>query len=331
MIKNQLKIVTLGGGTGTYTLLSGLKNYTDNLTAIVSMADSGGSTGRLRDEFGILPPGDVRRALLALSTGPEQLLLRQLFEYRFQNGTSSGSNPNSISGHSFGNLFLTALNGILKDPVRAIEEAGRMLGVKGSVLPATLTDIHLVARLEDGTLIRGETNIDLRLVKPNLKILDVFIDPPAEAYGQALKAIRDADLIAIGPGDLYTSIIPNLLVKGMKEAIAKTKAKVVYICNIMNKHGETDGFKSSDFIKEIQKYLSSPQGSGSYLDFVLINHGNYPKKLIEKYAEEMAYPVGVDIDVIKQLVPKFRIADCTAKGTLLRHDSDKLAKAILDQ
>ncbi|MDO8452237.1 MAG: YvcK family protein [bacterium] len=326
MQKKGLKIVTIGGGTGTFTLLTGLKKYTNNLTAVVSMADSGGSTGRLRDEFGILPPGDVRRALIALSSGHGQLLLRQLFEYRFENG-SAGS---TLKGHSFGNLFLTALNGIFGDEVRAIQEAGKLLDIKGEVLPVTLTDTHLVARLEDGTLIRGETNIDIRLVYPNLKILDVFLDPPAEACKSVLQAIRRADLIVIGPGDLYTSIIPNILVKGVSEAIAKTRGKVIYVCNIMNKHGETDSFTASGYVKEIQSYLGSPAGRKSYIDKVLVNEGRYPKRLLAKYAEEKAYPVEIDISELEDLVPSVRIVDCTVKGSLLRHDSEKLARGILN-
>ena len=323
-LKRNLKVVTIGGGTGTFTLLTGLKKYTNSLTAVVSMADSGGSTGRLRDEFGILPPGDVRRALIALSSAPEQLLLRQLFEYRFEKG-------NGLSGHSFGNLFLTALNGIFGgDQVKAIKEAGKLLDIKGEVLPVTLTDTHLVARLEDGTLIRGETNIDIRLVRPDLKILDVFLDPPAEASIGAIKAIKRADLVVIGPGDLYTSIIPNLLVKGIKEAIAKTRGKVIYVCNIMNKYGETDGFKASNYITELQGYLDSPTGKKSYIDRVLVNEGRYPKRLLNKYAEEKAYPVEIDISELEDLVPDVRITDCTIRGTLLRHDSEKLAKAILN-
>ena len=321
-LKRDARIVTIGGGTGTFTLLTGLKKYTNNLTAVVSMADSGGSTGRLRDEFGILPPGDLRRALIALSSAPEQLLLRQLFEYRFEKG-------NGLSGHSFGNLFLTALNGIFNDQVKAIKEAGKLLDIKGDVLPVTLTDTHLVARLEDGTLIRGETNIDIRLVRPDLKILDVFLDPPAEACNDALKAIKKADFVVIGPGDLYTSIIPNLLVKGVKEAIAKTRGKVIYVCNIMNKYGETDGFRASNYVQELQNYLSSPVGKKSYIDRVLVNEGKYPKRLLNKYAEEKAYPVEIDISELEDLVPDIRIADCTVRGTLLRHDAEKLAKAIL--
>ena len=248
MKKENPRIVVVGGGTGTFTVLSGLKKYPCDLTAIVSMADSGGSTGRLRDEFGILPPGDVRRALIALSSEPEQLTLRRLFDYRFEKG-------NGLSGHSFGNLFLAALTDIMGSEVLAIEEAGKLLGVSGIVLPATLVNTDLVARLEDGTVIRGETNIDLRVIRPEVGILDVFLDPGAAAYPAALQAIYDADMIVLGPGDLYTSVIANFLVGGISEAIGNSKAKVVYVCNIMNKFAETNGFTVSDYVSKIEKYL----------------------------------------------------------------------------
>lgn len=316
-MSGKKKIVVIGGGTGTFTVLSGLKQHTENLTAVVSMADSGGSTGRLRDEFGILPPGDVRRALLALSSDPEQLLLRQLFEYRFEKG-------GGLLGHSFGNLLLTALTDILGSEVLAIEEAGRLLKIKGRVLPVTLAKTHLVARLEDGTLVRGETNIDVRIVRLDLKVLDVFLDPPATVYPEVVTAISEADLIVLGPGDLYTSVIPNLLVEGMAKAIQKTKAKLVYICNIMNKHGETDNFTVLNYVSEIKKYI----GGGRALDGLIVNDSKYPDELLKKYEQEKAHPVEVHLKEVKSLARKVVVGDFTRKETLLRHDPDKLAKAI---
>lgn len=307
----------MGGGTGTFTVLTGLKRYTEQLTAVVSMADSGGSTGRLRDEFGILPPGDVRRALLALSSDPEQLLLRQLFEYRFEKG-------NGLSGHSFGNLFLTALAAVTGDEVKAIEEAGRLLNIKGRVLPVTITNTNLVARLEDGTLVRGETNIDIRIIGLDLKILDVFLDPPAKSYPEAAQAIMEADLIVLGPGDLYTSIIPNLLVEGISQALRKTKGKVVYVCNIMNKHGETDNFSVFDYVREIEKYTKIEKLYG-----IIVNNGKYPQKLLEKYEQEKAYPVEANVKDVEKLAKKVIMGDLTRKETLLRHDPEKLGKAIV--
>lgn len=318
MGKKAPKIVVIGGGTGTYTALLGLKKYTSNLTAVVSMADSGGSTGRLRDEFGILPPGDVRRALLALSSGDEQLTLRQLFEHRFNKGSG-------LSGHSFGNLLLTALTDITGSEEKAIEEAGKILNIKGRVLPVTLENAQLCARLEDGTVIKGETNIDIRKIKPELKILDVFLDVPAKIYPQARSAIEEADLAVIGPGDLYTSVIVNLLVEGVSDAVRKTRGKVVYVCNIMNKHGETDGFRASDFVREVDKYL----GDKDVVDAVVANESKYPASLLRKYKEEKAFPVEVDLTEVKKVVQDVVVRDLTMKGTLLRHDPAKLAKAII--
>lgn len=313
------KIVVIGGGTGTYTVLTGLKKYTSKLTAIVSMADSGGSTGRLRDEFGILPPGDVRRALIALSDAPEQLLLRRLFDYRFGKG-------NGLLGHSFGNLLLTALTEILGNEVEAIKEAGRLLDIKGEVLPVTLTKAHLVARLTDGTLVRGETNIDVRIVGLDLKILDVFLDPPSSIYPPVEQAIMEADLIVLGPGDLYTSTIPNLLVQGVSGAICRSTAKLAYVCNIMNKHGETDNFSVEDYISEIEKYLNCAHTRA--IDAIIVNKSRYPKSLLEKYEQEKAFPVRVDAVNFKNLATKVLIGDFTRKETLLRHDPAKLASAI---
>lgn len=324
-MKLQKKIVVIGGGTGTFTVLTGLKKYTSNLTAIVSMSDSGGSTGRLRDEFGILPPGDVRRAILALSSLPEQLMLRRLFEYRFNKG-------NGLSGHSFGNLFLAALTDITQREDKAIEEAGKILNITGRVLPVTLSDTNLCARLEDGTVIKGETNIDIRRVRPDLKILDVFLDTPARIHQEAEKAIKEANIVVIGPGDLYTSVVVNLLVEGMREIISQTKAKVIYVCNIMNKYGETDGFKASDYVREVVKYLNGLANRKSRkvpIDTVILNKGPYPQKLLKKYKEEKAFPVEVDLKEIKSLVPKVVVRDLMTKETLLRHDPDKLARAIL--
>lgn len=318
MAKKEPKVVVIGGGTGTYTALLGLKKYTPFLTAIVSMSDSGGSTGRLRDEFGVLPPGDIRQALVALSSDPQALMLRRLFDYRFNKG-------GSLSGHSFGNLLLTALTDITGSEVKAIEEAGKILNITGNVLPVTLTNTHLCARLEDGTIIKGETNIDIRRVRPELKIFDVFLDTPAKVYPKAAQAIADADVVVVGPGDLYTSVIVNLLVNGAAKAIRETRGKVVYVCNIMNKHGETGGFKASDYVREVQKYING----GKSIDAVIVNKSKYPSDLLRKYKEEKALPVQVDLPGLKRLAPRVIVRSLTMKGTLLRHDPDKLAKAIL--
>ena len=220
------KIVTIGGGAGSFTVLKGLKKYPIAITAIVTTFDSGGSSGLLRDEFGILPPGDVRRCLVALSE--EEKILRRLFMFRFEK-------KSSLQGHSFGNLFLTALSSIFKDDNLAIEKAGELLNINGKVLPVSLSKSHLCATLEDGTIIEGETNIDIPKHDSESKIKKIFLEPKAKLNSKARKAIMEADIIVVGPGDLYTSIIPNFLVGGMLEAMKKTKAKKIYIANLMTK------------------------------------------------------------------------------------------------
>lgn len=313
------KIVVIGGGTGIHNLLRGLKKYTSDIVAVVTMMDSGGSSGILRDEFGQLPPGDVRQALVALSpTDRSSLVLRQLFNYRFSKGEG-------LEGHSFGNLFLTALTDITGGTDKAIEEAGKILGIKGRVLPVTLTHSHLAAKLIDGTDIVGETNIDVRKEKPDVKIDYVYLDPKAYAYKPVLDEIASADVIVMGPGDLYTSIVPNLLVDGVAEAINFSKAKKVYICNLMTKHGESDGFSASSFVKEIRSYLE-----GGKLDFVVVNSGILPEKIVQRYTMEKAAPVETDIDEVKKLSRNVIYKPIATAGTLLRHDTGKIARIVID-
>lgn len=309
------KIVVIGGGTGTYTVLRGLKDYLVDLTAIVSMADDGGSTGRLRDEYGVLPPGDIRRCLVALSESDE--IMKELFQYRFGKG--------GLNGHSFGNLFITALKEIMNDDYNAIKYAGKILNIKGKVLPVTLDNIRLCARLEDGQLITGESNIDVPKHNTNIKIKEIFLSPKAKANPDTLIEINDADLIVIGPGDLYTSIIPNLLVDGISEAIKKSEAKKVYVCNLMTKNGETDNFKVSDFINKIEDYLG-----GGIIDFVLCNKNDYQKSLLKNYEKEKAYPIYFDSENLKNREKiKFLLKDLSIKEKLIRHDSKKLAREII--
>ncbi len=312
------KIVVIGGGTGTYTALIGLKLHEVDLTAIVSMADNGGSSGVLRDEFGHLPPGDVRRCLLALSAEPAAGTLRRLFEYRFDRGSW-------LNGHSFGNLLLTALTEITGAPDLAIQEAASILNVKGCVLPVTLDNAHLFARLGDGTVVRGETSIDLRTNGNEHPIMDVWLTPQANAYAPALRAIQSADMVLIGPGDLYTSVIPNLLVHGIAEAIVQSRAHVVYACNLMTKHGETDGYKASDFVAEIQRYL----GTAGRLDHVIVNKADAPEELLAHYRREGSMPVEPDLETCLRLGPRVVAAPLAASGTLWRHNPESLAAIVL--
>jgi len=318
MNKNRPKIVCLGGGTGTYQVLLGLKKYPVDLTAIVCMSDSGGSSGKLREEMGILPPGDIRRALLALSdVHIRKNTLSKLFDFRFQNG--------QLAGHSLGNLLLAALVEITGRQDLAIAEASEILEVSGTVLPVTMDKTDLVARLKDGTIIRGETNIDIREIKPEIAIDEVYLSPKATIYLKAKKAILEADLIVLGPGDLYTSIIPNLLVSGISEALIKTKGKLVYICNLMTKHGETDNFKVSEFASEICRYLGN--GADKLKTIVVNGKIDLPISVAKWYKKYHSEPVVLDKENLKgwEVISQ----NMAQKGKLIRHDSRKLAKILM--
>lgn len=314
-IRNNKKIVVIGGGTGVFTVLTGLRKYPYGLSAVVSMADDGGSTGVLREEFGILPPGDIRRALVALSVSPGATLCN-LFNYRFSEGEG-------LAGHTFGNLFITALERLTGDFSRAVEEAAKLLSVKGEVIPVTLNKVKLVARLENGREIKGETNIDVPKHDGWLKIKEVYLNPSGRANVKALKAIAKADLIVIGPGDLYTSVIPNLLVKNIPAAIRKSKAKKVYVCNLMTKFGETSGFRASDFLKVLENYL----GVG-VLDYFIVNTKKPGFSRLKKYSEERADFVEYDKGNFTGRRPTVLVGDFLRRHGFLRHDPDKLAKVL---
>jgi len=324
------KIVVLGGGTGTFVVLSGLKDKPVELTAIISMMDSGGSNRVLRDEFGLLPTSDIRQCLVALAQDSgDQEILRQLFTYRFHQGVG-------ISGMTFGNLFMAALSDIYKDQVKALEIVQKLLRIKGKILPVTLDDVHLVARYENGHQVVGEHYIDEPRHDGKLRIVEIETIPKARIYPPAKKAILEADLIILGPGDLYTSLIPNLIVEGVREAIRKSKAKKVFIVNLMTKYGQTFGFKASDFILEIEKYLGK-----KIIDFVLVNSNrDIPKSILKRYEEEKAKLVEDDLkesyfkiiraDFLSPVEVKKAAGD-SLKRSILRHDSGKLAKVILDK
>lgn len=314
-MKRGSKIVIIGGGTGIYSVLSGLKEYPLNLTAVISMSDDGGSTGVLRDEFGILPPGDIRRALVALSLQQETIC--KLFNYRFEKG--------KLKGHNFGNIFITALCKIFNDDFeKAIEATSEILNIKGKVVPVTLGKAKLYARLENGKLIVGETNIDIPKHNGNLRIEKIFLKPICKINPKAKKAILAADFIVIGPGDLYTSIIPNFLVKGVVQAINKSKAKKIYIVNLMTKFGETNNFKAKDFIKEVEKYLGK-----NILDFVILNKKKPPKEILDCYRKKKAFFVEYKPRDFKNKNFKLILENLIKydKG-LIRHNHLKIAKII---
>lgn len=312
----QKKIVTIGGGTGTYVVLSALKNFDLDLSAIVSMSDDGGSTGRLRDDYGVLPPGDIRRSLIALSATSKPL--RKLFDYRFKSG--------DLDGHNFGNLFLSALEKIEGNFYRAVLTASQVLNVKGKVIPVTLDAVRLYAELENGEVVSGETNIDIPKHNPKLKIEKVFLKPSAKANRDALKAVQEADLVVIGPGDLYTSVIPNFLVAGMRQAIRSSSARKIYLCNLMTKNGETNGFSAMDFLGAMENYLEP-----DIIDYVLVNVKKPGWVRLKRYAEENAELVVLPKDY-KERLNKTEIikTDLLTKSGLIRHDLKKLANKILN-
>lgn len=310
------KVAVIGGGTGSFVVLRGLKNYLFDISAIVTMFDSGGSSGVLRDEFGILPPGDARRCLVALSDGEKEETLRSLFNFRFNNEGSA------LHGHNFGNLFLTALTQIVSNEAEAIAQAGEILHVKGRVLPVSLDKAHLSAELEDGNVIVGETNIDIPKHEGSLKIKRVFLKPKASAYKETINVIKEADTIIIGPGDLYTSVIPNFLVEGISKAVQESKAKKIYVMNLMTKWGETHGFKASDFASEIIKYLGIKN-----LDAIIVHDGFISPEIAETYARQRQFPVLLD-DELKKYTSRIITGNICDKSSLLRHDSEKLAALI---
>ncbi|MDO8599838.1 MAG: YvcK family protein [bacterium] len=320
---SKKKIVVIGGGTGTFQVLTGLKKYPNlELCAIVTMSDSGGSTGRLRKELSILPPGDVRRALIALSNLPlAQKTIEKLFDFRFESGKG-------LKGHSMGNLLLAALMQITGREDLAIKEASRILAVSGFVYPVTLDKTHLVAILENGKRIKGESKIDLRHSRETdwkIPIKKVFLIPKGKIFKDTERAIRSADLIVLGPGDLYTSIIPNLLVDGVSQAILASGAKVALIINLMTKPGETDGFFASDFVGIIKEYLGPAQKK---LTHVIMNT-KFPHSVqtLSWYLRHSSKPVADDLEELNELSVIRGVF--TQKGELLRHDPAKLAKVLM--
>ena len=309
--EKSLRIVTIGGGTGLSTILRGLKKFTPNLTAIVTVADDGGSSGRLRKEFGILPPGDIRSCLIAMAN--LEPLMERLMQYRFNSGTY-------LSGHNFGNLFLTAMTGITGDFQKAIEASSQVLAVRGRVFPATLESVTLKAELADGSIINGETAIGAS----GSPIQRVLLDPPsAGAVPEAVQAIYDADVVILGPGSLYTSIIPPLLVREIAEAVKRTKAVRMYICNVMTQPGETMGFSAGDHIQALTDHIG-----GNLLDYVILNNREVPKEIQSVYAEEGAAPVRLDMERIIRLGPVPVSADLLQTNYLARHNAEKLAELI---
>lgn len=322
------KVVCIGGGTGTFVVLKGLKEYPVDLTAIVTMADSGGSNKRIRDEFGLLPTSDIRQCFVALADENGGAgLMRNLFMYRFEKGQG-------IAGMTFGNLFMAALADILGSQAEAIRQTRKVLRIKGKVIPVTYTDTNLSARYEDGHVVREEHLIDEPEHDGKLTIEDVFLSPEAHATPEAIEAIGQADLIVLGPGDLYTSLIPNLLVHGIPQALVKTKATVVYVLNLMTKYGQTYQYTALDHMKALERYI------GLQVNTVLVNTASIPKRALSVYAKSHEVPVVDNLiaghpyqvhqtDLIGSTLVMKSKSDALVRS-LIRHDSTKLGAALMD-
>lgn len=307
------RVVVIGGGTGLSTLLTGLKQQTSNITAIVTVSDDGGSSGRLRTAFDMPPPGDIRNCLVAMADS--EPLMRDLFQYRFEESSE-------LHGHSFGNLFIAAMTQITGDFETAIRESSRVLAIRGRVIPSTAKPVQLVAQLENGEQVNGETKIS----KAGSRIRRIWLEPSdGEPSADALLAISQADAIVLGPGSLYTSIIPNILVRGMPEALAASAALKMFICNVMTQFSESDGYSAADHLEALAAHSRA-----GLIDCCIVNTAPVPPSLLARYREEHAVPVRVDHD-------RLRAMGCAVIGravisaqNYVRHDSDQLAKIVME-
>jgi uncharacterized cofD-like protein len=305
------RVVVIGGGTGLSVMLRGLKKMPVDITAIVTVADDGGSSGRLRDEMQMPPPGDIRNVISALAE--VEPLLSEMLQYRFSNGTG-------LAGHSLGNLILAALKDITGDFVTGVRELSRVLAVRGSVLPASHESIVLSAEMEDGTIITGESKIP----KARGRIKRVFLEPPdVEPLPEAIQAIESAHVIVLGPGSLYTSILPNLLVPGITEAIRASVGAKVYICNVMTQPGETDGYTVADHIHAIADHVG-----GKLFDHVIVNNSEIPRRVLSLYAEKGAEVVKLDLEPLMNQGYSIIADELVLFQGVLRHDAAKLSRHI---
>ncbi|GAC1365425.1 MAG: hypothetical protein NVSMB3_14030 [Acidobacteriaceae bacterium] len=330
--ERSLRIVAIGGGTGLSTLLRGLKRYVATpasqdsgespcpdspclireLTAVVTVTDDGGSSGRLREDFKMLPPGDVRNCMVALSE--DEHLLSKLFRYRFDQG--------ELEGHSFGNIFLAALSHITGDFAQAVQMSSQILATRGRIFPATNTNVTLAALMDDGSLVRGETNI----TASRQRIVDLMLEPAmADPLPETLEAIANADLITIGPGSLYTSLITNLLVRGIPEALTSTKATKVYVCNLMTQANESLGLTASQHIEKLSRHARTER----LFDFALINTAPISARRLEQYEREGQRPILADLERVESMGVKCVTGNYVHEGDLLRHDYDQVTEKLL--
>lgn len=314
LTKRRFNVVVIGGGTGLAALLRGIKAYPYTITAIVTVSDDGGSSGLLREQLGMIPPGDIRNCLCALSD--EEQLLTELFQYRFDEGEG-------LKGHSFGNLFLTALTAVTGNLEQALRESSRVLNIRGRVLPASLSDITLIAECADGQIISGESSITRCSASP-IKRLSCKPAAP-EPLPEALQAIREADVIILGPGSLYTSVIANLLIPGIAQAIRTSGATTIYICNVMTQPGESDGFSAADHVQAIFDHAGD-----RLVDWIVVND-HPPTRLLDAYTQEGAQPVDIDEERLRRLGVRVIAADLLDENSHVRHNSQGLATILFDQ
>lgn len=307
------RIVVMGGGTGLSTMLRGLKQFTSNITAIVTVTDDGGSSGRLQRELGMLPPGDIRNCLVALADA--EPLMQELFQYRFDAGGEA------LKGHSFGNLLIAAMLNITGDFEEAVRQTSRVLAIRGRVLPSTLRHVTLEAELLDGSIVSGETSIS-KATQPIQRML--LSQPDAEPLDETLEALRTADAIIIGPGSVYTSVIPNFLVTGVAKAVEESQALKIYVCNVMTQPGESAGFAASDHVRAIEE-----QAGGRLFDYVLLNAERPSDDLLDRYAEAQAFWVEPDVDRIRAMGYRPVTGNFISQTQVVRHDPAALAQSIL--
>ena len=307
------RTVVIGGGTGLATMLRGLKQYTSNIVAVVTVTDDGGSSGRLQREMGMLPPGDIRNCLVALADA--EPLMTELFQYRF------GDELDGYDGHSFGNLLIAAMTRITGDFEKAVKETSNILAIRGRVLPSTIENVRLQAELEDGSFVEGETSI----TRSPSAIKHIMLHPSAvNPLEETLRSIELADCIVMGPGSVYTSVVPNLLVHGIPEAIRASDAIKIYVCNVMTQPGETDGYTASDHVRAIARHTEQ-----RVFQYVLVNQERPSKELLEKYAAERQFFVEPDAAAIREMGYRPIVGGYISQTDVVRHDPDKLAQAIL--
>lgn len=312
-LETGLKIAAMGGGTGLSSLLRGLKPMTSNLVAVVTVCDDGGSSGRLSKDLGMLPPGDIRNCLVALAD--DESLLGELFSYRFQDG-------NGLSGHSFGNLFLAALTEVVGDFEEAIQVSSQVLASRGKVLPTTLDTVTLCARLKDGSVVRGESSIP----KAVGTIDHVFLDPPtARPTTDVISSLKSADAVILGPGSLFTSVIPNLLVEGVEEVLRQLSVPRIYVCNVMTQPGETDGYGAADHLEALERHI----GAG-LVDTIIVNIATPSEEMLLRYRAQGAEPVAPQLERLEKMGVKVVGANLLSDHDLVRHDSERLATTLFD-